>query len=85
MRFGLTVFQRYYLEIHGFLDYMEICKLRMDSKKPPAEIVANCVWAFTYVPLMCTLNFSVCNWSMHNSFSPQTLIQSGIGNYLQVR
>ena len=31
------------------------------------------------------LNFSVCNWSMHNSFSPQTLIQSGIGNYLQVR
>ena len=35
--------------------------------------------------LMCTLNFSVCNWSVHNSFSPQTLIQSGIGNYLQVR
>ena len=35
--------------------------------------------------VMCTFNFSVCNWSMHNSFSPQTLIQSGIGKYLQVR
>ena len=36
------------------------------------------------IALMCTFNFSVCNWSIHNSFSPQTLIQSGIGNYLQV-
>ena len=35
--------------------------------------------------VMCTLNFSVCNQSMHNSFLPQTLIQSGVGNYLQVR
>jgi hypothetical protein len=50
MRFGLTEFQRYYLEIHGFLDYMEIYRPRMDGKKPPAETVASCVGAFTFVP-----------------------------------
>ena len=25
-------------------------------------------------PVMCILNFSVCNWSMHNSFLPQTMM-----------
>ena len=47
MRFGLTEFQHYYLEIHGFLDYMEIYKPHMDSKKPSAEIVVSCVGALT--------------------------------------
>jgi hypothetical protein len=48
MRFGLAEFQRYYLEVLGFLDYMEIYKPRMDGTKPPAETVAKCVGAFTF-------------------------------------
>ena len=48
MRFGLAEFQCYYLEVLGFLDYMEIYKPHMDGKKPPAETVANCIGAFTF-------------------------------------
>ena len=48
MRFGLANFQHYFLEVHGFLDYMEIYRPRMDGKKPPAEVVAKCVGALTF-------------------------------------
>ena len=49
MRFSITEFQRYYLEICGCLDYLQIYKPRMDGQKPPAETVANCIGAFTHV------------------------------------
>ena len=49
MRFGVTEFQRYYLEARGCLDYLELYRPRMDGEKPPAETVANCVGAFTNV------------------------------------
>src|SRR6266540_3324168 len=49
MRFGVTEFQRYFLELHGCLDYLELYKPRMDGKKPAAETVANCVGAFTNI------------------------------------
>ena len=49
MRFGVTEFQRYYLEVCGSLDYLEIYKPRMDGQKPPAETAANCIGAFTNV------------------------------------
>jgi hypothetical protein len=47
MRFGVTEFQRYYLEARGCLDYLEFYKPRMDGQKPPADTVSNCVGAFT--------------------------------------
>lgn len=49
MRFGVTEFQRYYLEVRGCLDYLEIYKPRLDGQKPAADTVANCVGAFTNV------------------------------------
>jgi hypothetical protein len=49
MRFGVTEFQHYYLEVRGCLDYLEIYKPRMDGLKPPAETVLNCVRAFTNI------------------------------------
>ena len=50
MRVGVTEFQRYYLEIYGCLDYIEIYKRRMDGEKPAAESVMNCVGAITNIP-----------------------------------
>jgi hypothetical protein len=50
MRIGVTEFQRYYLEIYGCLDYLEIYKPRMDGSKPPAESIMNCMGAFTNIP-----------------------------------
>jgi hypothetical protein len=50
MRVGVTHFQRYYLEIYGLLNYMEICRPRMDGERPPAETVMNCVGAITNIP-----------------------------------
>jgi hypothetical protein len=50
MRVGISEFQRYYLEVHGMLDYMEIYKPRMDGARCPAESVENCVGAFTHIP-----------------------------------
>jgi hypothetical protein len=50
MRFGVTEFQRYYLEICGCLDYLEIYKPRMDGEISPAESVANCMGAITNIP-----------------------------------
>jgi hypothetical protein len=49
MRFGVTEFQHYYLEVRGLLDYLELYKPRMDGKKPAAETVANCVGAVTNI------------------------------------
>jgi hypothetical protein len=50
MRIGVSEFQRYYLEIHGCLDYLEIYKPRMEGVKSPAEFVANCIGAVTNIP-----------------------------------
>lgn len=50
MRFGVTEFQRYYLEIHALLDYLQIYKPRMDGAQPAATAVADCIGAFTNVP-----------------------------------
>jgi hypothetical protein len=50
MRLGVTEFQRYYLEVCGCLDYLEIYKPRMEGKKPPAECVANCIGTITNTP-----------------------------------
>jgi len=50
MRVGVTEFQRYYLEVYGCLDYIEIYKPRMDGARPPAESVVNCMGAFTNIP-----------------------------------
>ena len=33
LRVGVTEFQRYYLEIYGCLDYIEIYKPRMDGER----------------------------------------------------
>lgn len=50
MRIGVTEFQRYYLEICGCLDYLELYKPRMEGLKPAPETVANCVGAITNIP-----------------------------------
>jgi hypothetical protein len=50
MNVGVTEFQRYYLEVYGLLDYLEIYKPRMDGQKPPAESVVNCMGALTNIP-----------------------------------
>ena len=50
LRIGVTEFQRYYLEICGLLDYIEIYKPRMDGKRPPAESVVNSMGAITNIP-----------------------------------
>ena len=49
MRVGVTEFQRYYLELHGCLDYLEIYRPRMEGIKPPAESVVNCMGAITNI------------------------------------
>ena len=49
MRFGITEFQRYYLEVCGILDYIELYKPRMDGQKPAATTVAHCVGAVTNI------------------------------------
>ena len=50
MRFGVTEFQRYFLEVLGCLDYLEIYLPRMEGQKPAAETVVNCIGAFTNIP-----------------------------------
>ena len=50
MWFKITEFQRLYLEIYAFLNYMEIYKPHMDGHQPPATTVANCIRAFTNKP-----------------------------------
>ena len=50
MRFGITEFQRYFLEVAGCLDYLVLYKPHMDRIKPSATTVANCVGAVTNLP-----------------------------------
>ena len=50
MWFKITEFQRFYLELHALIDYLEIYKPRMDGQQPPATTVANCIGAFTNIP-----------------------------------
>lgn len=50
MRFGVAEFQRYYLEVVGALDYLEIYKPRMDGNAPHAVKTANCIGAFATTP-----------------------------------
>jgi hypothetical protein len=50
MRIGVTEFQRYYLELYGCLDYIEIYQPRMEGARPPAESVMNCMGAITNIP-----------------------------------
>jgi len=47
MVFGITEVQRYFREITGMLDYMEIYKPRMDGEDVPASNLANAIGAFT--------------------------------------
>jgi hypothetical protein len=49
MRFGLTEFQCYFLEVHGCLDYLMLYKPRMDGQKPASTTVVNCIGIFTNV------------------------------------
>jgi hypothetical protein len=50
MSVGVCEFQRYYLELYGMLDYMEIYKPRMDGARPPAKSVENRMGAITNIP-----------------------------------
>jgi hypothetical protein len=52
MRVSVTEFQRFYLELYGCLDYLEICIPHMNGEKPAAESVMNCIGAFTHIPLI---------------------------------
>ena len=45
MRFSVTKFQPYYLEIYALLDYLQIYKPCMDGAQPVATAVANCIGA----------------------------------------
>ena len=47
IRFCVTDFQRYYLEVRAILDYLEIYVPRMNGAQPPATEVANCIGTFT--------------------------------------
>ncbi|KAF8805279.1 hypothetical protein BYT27DRAFT_7258384 [Phlegmacium glaucopus] len=58
MRFNVTEFQRYYLEICALLDYLEIYKPRMDGLQPAATTVANCIGAFTNTPRVAQYFFT---------------------------
>jgi len=50
MKFGVTEFQRYYLEICGLLDYLEVYSPRMTGEQPAATTVAHCIGVFMNVP-----------------------------------
>jgi hypothetical protein len=50
MRFSVTEFQHYYLEIYAILGYLQIYKPCMDGAQPAATTVANCIGAFTNIP-----------------------------------
>ena len=49
LRFGITEYQHYYLEVCSILDYIELYKPRMDGQRPAETTVASCVGAFTNV------------------------------------
>ena len=43
MKFGVTEFQCYYLEIRGLLDYLEVYSPRMSGQQSAATTVAQCI------------------------------------------
>jgi hypothetical protein len=47
MRFTVTELQRYYLELVGLMDYMEIYQPRMRGLSPAASTVDDCIGVFT--------------------------------------
>ena len=64
MRFGVTKFQHYYLEVHSYLDYLELYKLHIDVQKP-AETVVNCIGTFTNIQVtyLVPLTFKIMGQS----------------------
>ena len=50
MKFGVTEFQRYYLETLGLIDYLEIYKPHIDGSQTCTGSVDNCIGVFTSVP-----------------------------------
>lgn len=50
MRFGITEFQRYYLELYGIMDYAEIYYPRMMGIHAPCSQPAKCIGAFVSQP-----------------------------------
>ncbi len=50
MRFGITEFQRYFLELYGLMDYLEIYRPRMLGSSPPSTTVADCMGAYVSTP-----------------------------------
>jgi hypothetical protein len=50
MKFGITEFQRYYLETLGLIDYLEIYKPRIDGIQTRTGSVDNHMGVFTSVP-----------------------------------
>jgi len=52
MRFGLTEFQHYFLEVCDCLDYLLLYKPQMDSQNPAATTVVNCIGVFTNITLI---------------------------------
>ncbi|KAF9042390.1 hypothetical protein BJ165DRAFT_1406053 [Panaeolus papilionaceus] len=50
IRFTLAELQRYYLELVGLLDYMEVYKPRMDGSHPRPPTVASTIGCFTTKP-----------------------------------
>jgi hypothetical protein len=52
MKFGVTEFQRYYLETAGLLDYLVVYKPRMDGVATRSSAVDNRIGVFTNTPLV---------------------------------
>lgn len=50
MRFGITEFQRYYLELYGLMEWLEIYRPRMLGIQPRATTVADCMGAYVSTP-----------------------------------
>ena len=50
MTFGVTEFQRYFLEVLGLIDFLEIYEPRMQGRAPRATSAADCHGAFTNNP-----------------------------------
>lgn len=50
IRFTVVELQRYYLELLGLLDYMEVYKPRMDGIQPPSSTVTNTIGVFASKP-----------------------------------
>ena len=50
MLFGVTEFQRYFLELLGLIDFLEIYQPRMEGRAPCVTSAADCLGAFTNNP-----------------------------------